>query len=95
MNKQIMYDITFDRETVGCRSDSSILAAAHSHFLKLPYGCFNGGCGMCKVQIIAGEYTTGLSSKAILSDEERESGYTLACKTYPLSNLMVRVMRES
>ncbi|MCI1696526.1 2Fe-2S iron-sulfur cluster binding domain-containing protein [Aneurinibacillus aneurinilyticus] len=90
--KRPIYEITFDQETVSCSIDSPILAAARSRFLKLPYGCFNGGCGMCKVQIIAGDYEIGLSSKAALSDYEREKGYALACKTYPLSDLMVRTM---
>ncbi|MED4730851.1 2Fe-2S iron-sulfur cluster binding domain-containing protein [Aneurinibacillus migulanus] len=90
--KQRMYEITFDQETVGCSNNSNILAAARRNFLKLPYGCFNGGCGMCKIKIVAGDYEVGLSSKAALPDNEREKGYALACKTYPLSDLMVRVM---
>ncbi|MBN6185378.1 2Fe-2S iron-sulfur cluster binding domain-containing protein [Aneurinibacillus sp. BA2021] len=94
-HKRAVYDVTFDEETVGCTNDCSILSAARSRFLKLPYGCFNGGCGMCKVQVLSGDYTVGLSSKTALPDQERAQGYTLACKTYPLSNLMVRVMRDS
>lgn len=90
--KHQMYKVTINGETIHCSGDSSVLDAARNNFVKLPYGCCSGGCGMCKIKIMAGKYELGLSSRAVLSDSEREKGYALACKTYPLSELTVKVI---
>jgi ferredoxin len=90
--RQAMYQVTIDGETVCCSGDSSILDAARNNFLKFPYGCCAGGCGMCKMKITDGDYELGLSSKVVLTDSEREKGYALACKTYPLSDLTVKII---
>jgi ferredoxin len=44
---------------------------------------------MCKIKVLDGEFLMGTSSKAVLPDQEREKNYSLACKTYPLSDLKI------
>ncbi|MFC3884007.1 2Fe-2S iron-sulfur cluster-binding protein [Bacillus songklensis] len=90
--RQTMYQVTIDGEAVFCSGDSSVLDAARKNFVRFPYGCCAGGCGMCKMKITAGDYEFGVSSKAVLTDSEREKGYALACKTYPLSDLTVKIV---
>jgi ferredoxin len=83
-----MYQINIGGKVFSCEENMDLLKAANSQQVKIPYGCANGGCGMCKVKIKEGEYKIGLCSKGALSDEERQKGYVLACKTYPLSHLV-------
>lgn len=52
-------------------------------------GCRGGGCGICKIKILKGNYELGKMSKAKIDDYELGKGYTLACKTYPKSDLVV------
>jgi ferredoxin len=86
--KQNMYRINIEGNVFSCEENLNLLKAANSQKVKIPYGCANGGCGMCKIKINNGEYKIGLCSKGALSDEERQNGYVLACKTYPLSHLV-------
>lgn len=50
----------------------------------IPVGCVGGGCGVCKVRIVAGEVTRlGPISRAHVSADEEAQGYTLACRVAP------------
>jgi len=69
----------------------SLLDGAQKKGIKIPYACKGGGCGLCKIKVETGEFERGRSSKAVLSDEERVINYSLACKTYPKSNLEIHL----
>ena len=69
----------------------SILDGAQRNGVKIPYACKGGGCGMCKVRVEDGEFERGRSSLAVLPNDERELNYTLACKTYPKSNMKIQL----
>jgi ferredoxin len=58
----------------------------------IPVGCTNGGCGVCKIEILRGDYQTGLMSRAHVTEDEQERGIALACKVYPRSDLTLRVL---
>jgi len=72
---------------ITCGENETLLDAANRQGVKIPYGCKGGGCGMCKVKIEEGEYFSKKMSMAALPESERELHYTLACKTYPRSNV--------
>tara|TARA_R110000787_G_scaffold235621_2_gene342334 strand:- start:23328 stop:23702 length:375 start_codon:yes stop_codon:yes gene_type:complete len=55
-------------------------------------GCRGGGCGVCKVRVLEGEYRTKTMSAACVNAEERAAGYALACKLFPESNLLLEVV---
>ncbi|MDP4105989.1 MAG: 2Fe-2S iron-sulfur cluster binding domain-containing protein [Bacillota bacterium] len=74
-----------------CKDKQSVLDAARSQGIVIQYACKGGGCGLCKIKVEAGKFEIGKSSKAVLPDAERELNYALACKTYPKSNLEVRI----
>jgi uncharacterized 2Fe-2S/4Fe-4S cluster protein (DUF4445 family) len=52
-----------------------------------------GVCGKCRVMIEQGTVEGGISEK--LSQEDRDSGYRLACQAFVKSDLMVRIPVES
>jgi ferredoxin len=50
----------------------------------IPVGCVNGGCGVCKVRILEGDVRVlGPISRAHVTLEEEQQGYTLACRVAP------------
>lgn len=69
----------------------SVLDGAQKNGVKIPYACKGGGCGLCKVRVEEGEFERGRSSTAVLPNDERILNYTLACKTYPKSNMKVQL----
>ncbi len=58
----------------------------------IPVGCRGGGCGVCKVRVLEGQYRTKTMSAACVNAEERSAGYALACKLFPESNLQLEVV---
>ncbi len=49
--------------------------------------CHGGGCGVCKIKILKGDIKTISMSKKYITDEEKELGYSLACRTFANSDL--------
>ncbi|SEP88230.1 2Fe-2S iron-sulfur cluster binding domain-containing protein [Solimonas aquatica] len=55
-------------------------------------GCRGGGCGVCKVEIVSGQYTSRRMSRDHISSEEQASGVVLACRVQPRSDMVLRVI---
>ena len=53
-----------------------MLEAGLAATIDMPFSCAMGGCGACKVKLVAGETTHEGSA---LTPLERERGYVLAC----------------
>jgi NAD(P)H-flavin reductase/ferredoxin len=70
---------------IDCKPGQILLSAVLEQGRYLRYGCKNGGCGTCKVQLMDGEIDQGGSSLA-LSPSERAAGYALLCTAVPLSD---------
>ncbi len=91
----MQFQVTIENtgETFSCSEDCNVLAVMEQSCCKgIPVGCRNGGCGACKIRIMAGRYYTGKMSRAVVSAQEEAEGCVLACKTYPLSDIRVCAM---
>jgi ferredoxin len=54
------------------------------------YGCFGGGCGVCKMRVISGEYRAEKRmSRAYVSKEEQEGGVVLICCVRPCEDMII------
>jgi len=94
-----MYKITLDARNqkfeYTCGPNQTPLRAARDEFIPFPTGCQRGGCGMCKVKVISGEYEQELvRSLEALSDEELENGFALACCMAPKSDLEIITLED-
>ena len=52
-------------------------------------GCRRGGCGLCKIRILEGDYFKKKMSRAHISPEDEINGCVLACRIIPQSNLVI------
>ncbi|MCQ6282304.1 2Fe-2S iron-sulfur cluster-binding protein [Bacillus sp. EB600] len=78
-----------------CLSNVTPLRAARDAFIPIPTWCQQGGCGLCKVKVLDGEYAQGLvRSYDALSDEELASGYALACCMSAKSDLEIITVED-
>lgn len=89
-----MYKVTLKARNnqfeYNCQPGQSSLTAARNEFIPFPTGCRRGGCGMCKVKVLSGEYEQQLvRSHDALSDEELQNGFALACCMTPKSDLEI------
>ena len=58
------------------------------------YGCFGGGCGICKMRIVSGSYVVDKHmSRAHVSEQEEEDGIALICCVKPRSDLTLAQIR--
>ncbi|MBP8186593.1 MAG: CDP-6-deoxy-delta-3,4-glucoseen reductase [Comamonas sp.] len=61
-------------------SSETILAAAITAGVGLPYGCKDGACGSCKCKKLSGEVTHESHSDKALTPAELEAGFILTCR---------------
>ena len=53
-------------------------------------GCRGGGCGVCRVQVLAGPYEGRRMSRRFVSEADQQAGLALACRTTAMGDLTVR-----
>ncbi|MEK7885118.1 MULTISPECIES: 2Fe-2S iron-sulfur cluster binding domain-containing protein [Methyloversatilis] len=58
----------------------------------IPVGCRQGGCGVCKVEVLSGTYTAGVMSRSAISEDDERRQCVLACRIYPTSDLKLKVV---
>lgn len=86
--------LTQTSEVYDCMPEESMLQGmARLGRRGIPLGCLNGGCGICKVAVVSGEWQkTGLMSRAHVSKEEEARGVVLACRAAPGSDVEIDVL---
>lgn len=90
MSHSTSHSIGIHGQSFRCRSGHSVLQAmSDAGKALLRIGCRSGGCGICRVRVLAGRFHTGVMSAAQVSADERRDGYALACKLYPDSDLQL------
>ena len=78
------------QQSFTCKRDEFVLKAMENHGLHaIAVGCRGGGCGVCRVKVIAGSYKCARMSKAQVSTEQQQQGYALACRLKPTSDLLI------
>jgi ferredoxin len=80
-------------ETFPCAGNESLLTGMVRLGRKgIPVGCVNGGCGVCKVRILEGDIKAlGPISRAHVTVDEEQLGYTLACRVAPQTPVQLEV----
>ena len=81
-------------EAVEVDDDQTLLEAALEQGVPYPHGCRSGNCGACKSRLYAGRVEMEPYSDFALTDEEKESGFVLACRSHPLENLEVAWLND-
>ncbi|HMK43952.1 MAG TPA: 2Fe-2S iron-sulfur cluster-binding protein, partial [Dissulfurispiraceae bacterium] len=81
-------------ETVPVAQGESVQDALKHAGIDLVSSCGGKGtCGKCKVRIVQGDYRE--SGNARLTVQERGSGLVLACRTFPVGDLVVEIPKVS
>lgn len=80
-------------ETFKCGEQQHLLSGlAATGKRGIPSGCHGGGCGVCKIRIIKGDFTTLVMSRSHISADEQSSGIVLACRVFPRSDIELKVI---
>ena len=73
----------------------SLLKAGVRAGLMLNYGCGNGNCGLCKARVVSGEVRQLQHCDYVLSDAEKQQGYTLLCSHTAVSDVVLETLEAS
>ncbi|MDR2013367.1 MAG: 2Fe-2S iron-sulfur cluster binding domain-containing protein [Rhodanobacter sp.] len=79
-------------ESCVCKGNESVLHALVRARKRIPTGCRGGGCGVCKVEVVAGSYSKRAMSRAHVSETEEAERRVLACCIYPTADLQLRII---
>lgn len=71
----------------------TLLQAGLRQNIRLPHNCRVGGCAECKCKLVSGKVKELTESAYILSTEELDEGYILACQSVPKSDVAIEVAR--
>jgi ferredoxin len=79
-------------QAFSCPMDMNLLEASALQLggNVLRAGCRSGGCGVCRVQIESGRVRADRMSQTHVSSGQQSQGYVLACRAYPLSDVVLR-----
>jgi NAD(P)H-flavin reductase/ferredoxin len=72
-------------------SKETLLQAALRQGIEFPHSCRVGGCASCKCRLVAGRVKELTKSGYVLSEQELERGYILACQAVPQTDVSVEV----
>jgi len=77
-------------EEFQCRPENSLLSGMeYQQKQAINVGCRGGGCGICKIRILSGDYETKKMSTKHVSIEQRKTGIALSCRIFPRSNMVI------
>lgn len=69
----------------------TLLQAALRQGVDFPHSCRVGGCATCKCKLVTGKVKELTQTAYILSDEELDQGYILACQAVPQTDVTIEV----
>jgi len=88
--EEVIYQVLINNKIkLNCRNDQSILDAALSSGISLPYSCKDGRCENCLGKITSNNYNDLINSG--LSNENHKKGYFLACLAKPQNNISIKI----
>lgn len=79
-----------------CSDQQSLLHGVESQRIKtVRVGCRGGGCGVCKIRVVSGEFRSKKMSIKHVTAQQQSQGYCLSCRIYPLSDMTIEALDES
>ncbi|MDR2188617.1 MAG: 2Fe-2S iron-sulfur cluster binding domain-containing protein [Azonexus sp.] len=88
------FQITIDEtgETFPCHAESSVLEGMFKLGRReIPLGCRGGACGVCRIEVLAGDFRKKAMSRAHVDAADEKAGRVLACRIFPMSDLKLKV----
>ena len=73
------------------KAGENLLTVALARGIKWPHKCRVGSCGTCKCKVLEGEVKPEIDFGNVLSLEQIESGYVLACKSSIKTDLKILI----
>ncbi|AOE85237.1 2Fe-2S iron-sulfur cluster-binding protein [Pseudomonas sp. TCU-HL1] len=76
---------------ISVNAKETLLQAALRHGIDFPHSCRVGGCASCKCKLVSGQVRELTETGYILSDQDLDAGYILACQSVPKGDVCIEV----
>jgi len=83
LSKNSPETIQVNQLAISLEKKETVLSAALRNGINFPYSCKVGGCAECKCKLTKGKVKEFTDASYLLSAEEVQSGYILACQSVP------------
>jgi len=83
LSKNSPESIQVNQLAISLEKKETVLSAALRNGINFPYSCKVGGCAECKCKLTKGKVKEFTDASYLLSAEEVQSGYILACQSVP------------
>jgi len=83
--------VQINGQTIAVELRETVLQAALRSGIDFPNSCRVGGCGTCKCRLVSGKVKELTETGYLLSQQEIDQGYILACQSVPKSDLSIQV----
>ncbi len=87
--QRVLVQIGGAERDITTKAGQTLLEAGLEASLNMPYSCGMGGCGACRVKLVSGDMAS--EEPNCLSEQERKSGFVLACVSRPTSPCRVEI----
>jgi len=96
MEKQYKIQVLGTDQIFFCSQNESVLESMkYSGKGPIYRGCFGGGCGICKMKIVKGDYRIiKRMSHAHISEDEKKDNIVLVCCVEPRSDLIISKIKQ-
>ncbi len=78
-------------QPIAVAAKETLLQAALRQGIDFPHSCRVGGCATCKCRLLEGKVRELTDSGYLLSDDELDQGYILACQSVPQTDVRIEV----
>lgn len=83
-------------EEIFLDADETILAGLYKAGYAYTIGCRRGGCAICKVDTIDGDFDYNRPvADTVITDAERGDGTCLSCRAVPTGDITIRLRGET
>jgi NAD(P)H-flavin reductase/ferredoxin len=89
--KKRLISAQINDRSIAIEPGETVLQAALRSGIEFPSSCRVGGCGTCKCKLTAGEVRELTETGYLLTADEIDQGYILACQSVPRSDIAVAV----
>ena len=79
-------------EVIYLGPDETLLSGLYKAGYSYTVGCKRGGCGICKVEVLDGDFSYNRPiAETVISAEERTDGTCLSCRAVPDSDVTIQM----
>jgi len=86
-------DVANQHEQFACTPDKSLLTGMEQQQKKaIQVGCRGGGCGVCKIRILSGDFEAKKMSIKHVTEKDAANGIALSCRIFPRSDMAIEAI---